>query len=95
MKCPYFFFSNEGVKDKLAALRQPDALPLWEVPGDVSPEYRKQMQSEHKRDIVNSVTKQVQARWVKIGSRPNHLWDCECIALASAMLAGVLPTGEG
>ena len=95
MKCPYFFFSNEGVKDKLAALRQPDALPLWEVPGDVSPDYRKQMQSEHKRDIVNSVTKQVQARWVKIGSRPNHLWDCECIALASAMLAGVLPTGEG
>jgi len=94
LKAPYFFYSNEGVKDKLASLRQPEATPAWEVPRDVSADYKKQMIAEHKKDVVNATTKQVQQRWVKIGGRPNHFWDCECIALASAMLAGVLPTGE-
>lgn len=94
LKCAYFFFSNEGIKDKLASLRQPGAVPAWEVPRDVSEDYRKHMLSEMKKDIVNAKTKQVEQRWVKIGGRANHLWDCECIALASAMLAGVLPIGE-
>jgi hypothetical protein len=52
------------------------------------------MVAEMKKDIVNSKTKQVETRWVRIGGRPNHLFDCECIALASAMLAGVLPIGS-
>jgi hypothetical protein len=90
----YFFYSNEGIKDKLASLRQPGATPKWEAPKDVSVDYQKHMLSEMKKDVVNSVTKQVQSRWVKIGGRPNHLWDCECICIASAMLAGVLPIGK-
>ena len=94
LKCAYFFYSNEKVKDKLASLRQPDATLKWEVPKDVSDNYRKQMLSEMKKDIVNAKTKQVEQRWVRIGGRPNHLWDCECIAIASAMLAGVLPVGS-
>jgi hypothetical protein len=93
LKCAYFFYSNEKVKDKLASLRQPEATLKWEVPKDVSDNYRKQMLSEMKKDIVNAKTKQVEQRWVRIGGRPNHLWDCECIAIASAMLAGVLPVG--
>ena len=84
---------KKGIKDKLASLRQADAVPKWEVARDVSDDYRKQMLSEMKKDVTNSKTKQVEQRWVRIGGRPNHLWDCECIALASAMLAGVLPIG--
>jgi phage terminase large subunit GpA-like protein len=94
LKCGYFFYSNEKVKDKLASLRQPDTNLKWEVPRDVSDNYRKQMLSEMKKDIVNAKTKQVEQRWIRIGGRPNHLWDCECIAIASAMLAGVLPIGS-
>jgi phage terminase large subunit GpA-like protein len=94
LKAAYFFFSNEGVKDKLAALRQPQAVPAWEVPRDVSDDYRKHMLAEIKKDVINAKTKQVEQRWVRIGGKANHLWDCECIALAAAMLAGVLPTGE-
>jgi phage terminase large subunit GpA-like protein len=90
----YFFHSNEKIKDKLAAMRQPDAVPKWETPRDASNDYRAQMVAEMKKDIVNSKTKQVETRWVRIGGRPNHLFDCECIALASAMLAGVLPIGS-
>jgi hypothetical protein len=90
----YFFHSNEKIKDKLASIRQPDAMPKWETPRDASTDYCSQMVSEMKKDIVNSKTKQVESRWVRIGGRPNHLFDCECIALASAMLAGVLPIGE-
>jgi phage terminase large subunit GpA-like protein len=93
-KCAYFHYSNEGIKDKLASLRQIESVIEWEVPRDVSEDYRKQMVSEMKRDTINKRTKQVEQRWVKIGGRPNHLWDCECIAIASAMLAGVLPIGE-
>jgi hypothetical protein len=52
------------------------------------------MLSEIKKDVINAKTKQVEQRWVRISGRPNHLWDCECIALAAAMLAGVLPTGD-
>jgi phage terminase large subunit GpA-like protein len=89
----YFFFSNEGIKDKLSALRQPDAAPKWETPRDASNDYRAQMVAEMKKDVINGKTKQIEQRWVKIGGRANHLWDCECIALASAMLAGVLPVG--
>jgi phage terminase large subunit GpA-like protein len=92
LKCAYFFYSNEGIKDRLAALRQPDAVPLWEVPRDASDEYRRHMLSEAKRDVVNAKTKQVEQRWVRLGGKANHLWDCECIALAAAMLARVLPT---
>ena len=94
LKCAYFFFSNEKIKDKLSSLRQPEATLKWEVPRDVSDNYRKQMLSEMKKDIVNAKTKQIEQRWVRIGGRPNHLWDCECIAIASAMLAGVLPIGS-
>lgn len=94
LKCAYFFFANEGIKDKLASLRQPEAALKWEVPKDISAEYRKQMLAEMKKDVINPKTKQVEQRWVRIGGRANHLWDCECIAIASAMLAGVLPVGE-
>lgn len=93
MRAFYFFYSNEGIKDKLAALRQPDASPKWETPRDASLEYRAHMVAEMKKDTINSKTKQVEQRWVRIGGRGNHMWDCECIALASAMLAGVLPIG--
>jgi S-adenosylmethionine synthetase len=54
----------------------------------------KKMLDQIKKDVINAKTKQVEQRWVRISGRPNHLWDCECIALAAAMLAGVLPTGD-
>jgi hypothetical protein len=94
LKAAYFFFSNEGVKDKLAAMRQPEHPIAWEVPRDVSDDYRKHMLAEIKKDVINAKTKQIEQRWVRISGKANHLWDCECIALAAAMLAGVLPTGD-
>jgi hypothetical protein len=93
LRCFYFFFSNEGIKDKLAALRQAGSHAEVGSAERCFEDYRKQMLAEMKKDIINSRTKQVEQRWVKIGGRPNHLWDCECIALASAMLAGVMPVG--
>jgi hypothetical protein len=52
------------------------------------------MLAEIKKDVINAKTKQIEQRWVRISGKANHLWDCECIALAAAMLAGVLPTGD-
>ena len=41
-----------------------------------------------KKDIIAKVTKQVVRRWVKIGSRPNHLWDCEVMNIVAALIMG-------
>lgn len=91
-KCRYAFWSNEKIKDSLALLRPGKGAP-WETPDDVSADYVKQIDSELKKEIINKVTKAVELRWVKIKD-DNHLWDCECMQVASAMMLGVLGGGD-
>jgi phage terminase large subunit GpA-like protein len=75
----YIFWSNEGVKDELVQLRAGGRRPPFEFPQDVSPEWLKHMVSEVKID----------GTYVNQG-RPNHLWDCEAMGVAAAMIFGVL-----
>ena len=58
--------------------------------GGASPEYIAQMNSESKRPIISKVTKKTVERWAKIGSRANHLWDCEAMQIAAALMLGIL-----
>ncbi|MDR2462209.1 MAG: phage terminase large subunit family protein [Verrucomicrobiales bacterium] len=88
----YLFWSNEKVKDVLALLRTGKGAP-WQVPDDVSDDYQKQLDSETKKEVVNPKTKSVAMRWVKIRA-DNHLWDCEAMQTAAAMMLGVLGGGE-
>lgn len=89
---PYIFWSNEGVKDELVKLRALGA-PHWEFPHDVSDApndgYLAQINSEIKKDTVDNTTKQVKMRYVKIRQH-NHLWDCEAMQVAAAMMVGLL-----
>jgi hypothetical protein len=50
----------------------------------------KQMNSEVKKDVVDGETKRLKMRWVKV--RPNHLWDCEAMQVACAMIFGIIKT---
>jgi len=88
-KARYFFFSNEGTKDILARYRGGHA-SAWEIPDDAGLDYHTQINSEIKKDTIAKLTKQVVRRWIKIGNRPNHLWDCEVMQIIPALIKGVI-----
>lgn len=86
-KASYVSWSNEGIKDCLSQLRA-RGTPYWEFPVDVSQEWLAQMNSEVKRERINSKTKKLKMEWVKL--KPNHLWDCEAMQVAVAMMVEIL-----
>ena len=85
----YIFFSNEGAKDILARHRGGHAAP-WEIPDDAGNDWHVQINAESKRDTIAKVTKQIIRRWVRVGNRPNHLFDCETQNIVAALIKGVI-----
>lgn len=83
----YVLWANEGIKDQLSLLRARGS-PVWEFPVDVSDDWMRQMNSEVKRDALDKRTKKIKMRWEKL--RPNHLWDCEAMQVAVAMMLGLI-----
>lgn len=88
----YFHWSGDKVKDSLAILRDGKGAS-WETPDDASIDYRVQLVSEVKKDVLNKVTKRAEQRWVKRGSMSNHLLDCEAMGVALAMIYKVMQSG--
>ena len=86
----YVFFANEGAKDILAKHRGGHAAP-WEIPDDVGADFTVQINAEIKKDTIQKVTKAVCRRWVRVGNRPNHLWDCCVMQIVAALIKGVIP----
>lgn len=82
-------FANNPCKDLLAQYRAGRG-PAWGIPDDVSHDWRRQMSSEYKKNVIEPSTKQVSTRWVKVASRPNHLWDCEVMQIALALIAKLI-----
>jgi hypothetical protein len=85
--CYIHYWSNLNIKDTLARLRRnqdPDAGPTWEIPDDVPEEYLAQMESEHR------IKKNDRWIWEQIGSRPNHLFDCESMQAAAATMLKII-----
>jgi hypothetical protein len=85
----YIYWCNEPMKDTLVKLRSRGS-PHWEFPSDVSKDYLEHLNSEVKRDVMDKETKRMKMRWVRIGSRQNHLWDCEAMQVAVATMLRVL-----
>lgn len=83
----FLLWSNEKVKDILVRLR---AGKDFEVMKDASKDYHAHMFSEMKKDVRNKQTGQVTRRYVRIGQRPNHLWDCESEQTVMALIKGIL-----
>lgn len=87
VKCRMHFWSNLNVKDTLARIRRnqnPADGATWEVPNDVSEDYLKQMESEHRIKKGNSWL------WEQIGNRPNHYLDCEAMNCAGALMLKII-----
>jgi len=81
--CSVFYWSNLNCKDILARLRRnqrPEKGATWEVPDDIDDDYLAQMESEHR---VKDGGKWI---WRQIGSRPNHLWDCEAMQVVAVVM---------
>jgi hypothetical protein len=82
--CYVHYWSNLNLKDTLARLRRnqdPERGATWEVPDDIDDEYLAQMESERR------VKKGGKWMWERVGKRPNHYWDAECLqAVAATML---------
>lgn len=87
VKCRMHFWSNLNVKDTLARIRHnqnPTDGATWEVPTDISEDYLKQMESEHRIKKGNSWI------WEQIGNRPNHYLDCEAMNCAGALMLKII-----
>ena len=87
VKCRMHFWSNLNVKDTLARIRRnqnPADGATWEVPTDISDDYLKQMESEHRIKKGNSWI------WEQIGNRPNHYLDCEAMNCAGALMLKIV-----
>ena len=87
VKCRMHFWSNLNVKDTLARIRRNQNTSdgaTWEVPTDISEDYLKQMESEHRIKKGNSWI------WEQIGNRPNHYLDCEAMNCAGALMLKIV-----
>ncbi len=87
VKCRMHFWSNLNVKDTLARIRRnqnPADGATWEVPTDISEDYLKMMESEHRIKKGNSWI------WEQIGNRPNHYLDCEAMNCAGALMLKII-----
>jgi hypothetical protein len=81
-----YYWSNTVAKDMLSRLRAGAGVP-WELPEDVSEDYKKQIFSEQKSERTG--------RWEpRYKGAANHLWDCEAMLIALMMILGVLGTSE-
>ena len=82
-------WASDSIKDILANLRNIGA-PTWEFPKDAT-EYMRHLNSERKIQTVDAATKKTRTRWRQIGSRPNHMWDCEAMQVAVAIRMRLIP----
>lgn len=81
-------WANTPVKDILARLYGGRGV-YYGVAKDVPQFYLNHMQSERKQVVETRGSVEVR-RWVRMGKRPNHLWDCEAMLIVFALMKGPL-----
>ncbi len=88
--CNVIGWSNLQIKDQLDKLVKGEAAIKYDIPQDVSEDYKKEMAGEVKTIVEGKV------RWTNRGpggkgsQRPNHAWDCECMVLTAMIIAKLL-----
>ena len=91
-RVPVFRWSNPTVKDLLANMRNKRGAD-WQVAdvGHYFPAYIQQMDSERKKQTFDRLGRPI-LKWVRF--RENHAWDCECMSVSAACIAGILANPE-
>lgn len=85
----YAHFASDRIKDILHAHRIGKAA-AWDIPDDVSQDFIKQIDSEIKKEMQNSKTRQIEYRWVKTRNN-NHAWDVEAMQIVAALMLRLIP----
>ena len=87
-RCWEVTWCNSPTKDILARLYTARGA-YFGVPRDAPQYYLNHMASERKQIVRTQGSKEVR-RWMKLGKRPNHLWDCEAMQIVFALMKGPL-----
>ena len=93
-----FDWINLHIKNLLSAFKQGQAI-YWGVPGDVGPDYIRQLNSEVRHMTINARGRKTEwwsNRTAKGEghARPNHAWDCECMILVAMCLQNLINLTE-
>lgn len=86
----FFLYSKAGIRERLAWLR---ASTKWEVPGDVSDDYQKHMESEEMVTRKHPRTGEVIHEFRQLKER-NDLYVCECYIGMQIEMAGLIGAVE-
>jgi hypothetical protein len=86
--CKLTFWSNIEIKDILKRLRDGKGAE-WVAYEGVPKDWEEQMFSERRIRVYDKFNKETY-KWDRIGKRPNHLWDCECMQIVAACIAGII-----
>jgi hypothetical protein len=86
MMVPVIQWSSQGGQDLLDFYQRSG---LWSSAFDTPPDYKVQMRS-HKK-IHKTKKGRTYAEWDRIGKTPDHLWDCETMAIVALDALDVLP----
>lgn len=88
--CPLISWSNPSIKDIAAARRDGKAKGCKVmIHEQVDASFTQHMFSERRTRVFDKVGRE-RHRWERIGKRPNHGWDCMCMAIVAACLARVI-----
>ena len=80
---PYYMFSDTAAKDCMEALRKSGEMT---DATDISSEYRQQRDGEAKIRVVDTKGREID-EWRPVGSRGNHLFDCNKMQTVMASMA--------
>jgi sarcosine oxidase delta subunit len=84
----YYLYVKQRIEDMLADLRAGKA-EEWELPADIDqfcPEYLTHINSHHQ--VMESTKNGNKLFWRGIGHTPDHLYDCECMAVVLGLMSG-------
>jgi len=84
----FCLYSKHGIRERLAWLRSSPTVK-WEVPGDVSPDYRKHMEAEDREEKIIPSTGERTTVWVQHADR-NDLFVDECYIALQMEQAGII-----
>lgn len=84
----FWLYSKPGIRERLHWMRGAADIK-WDVPGDVSEDYRNQMESEELQERRMPKTQEIVREWVQI-KRHNHLFVCECYIAMQMEMVGLV-----
>ena len=85
----YFFWAQNAIKNQYHRLKNGLFAYRWSAAQDTPPAYFEHLKNEHKRQEIDNAGNKFWA-WYNPPKKPNHLLDCDQMALVAALLSARL-----